>query len=237
MEATNFEFRYRFYIICLIFWIGFSCYWIDPQNAAESALTLVGFHSKAALRLFLGFGALVVALGAAIRTWASAYIHTEVVHDMDLHSDRLVADGPYRYVRNPLYLGIVLLAAGMGLMASRLGWLFLVAANCVFYLRLALREEVALAATQGESYLAYKRAVPRIIPSFTPRLSSSGRLPRWGQAFLGESFVWALAVVTLLFAIAPSGHRTWELAWIIILGYMAGQLLLRRKKKMGQTQS
>jgi protein-S-isoprenylcysteine O-methyltransferase Ste14 len=233
MGATNFEFRYRFYIICVIFWIGFGCYRIDHQNAAQSVLIFLGFQSKFALQLFLAFGAVVVALGAAIRTWASAYIHADVVHDMDLHSDRLVADGPYRYVRNPLYLGVLLLAAGMGLMASRLGWFVLVAANCVFYLRLTLREEVVLAAAQGESYLAYKRAVPRFIPSFTPRLPSSGRTPRWGQAFLGESFVWAFALVTLLFSIAPSGRHTWELVWVIVLGYMAGQVLLRRKKKMG----
>ena len=236
MRATSFEFRYRFYIVSLIFWFGFSCYWIDHQNAAESIALLLGFPSKFALKLFFGFGALIVAIGAAIRTWATAYIHSDVVHDMDLHSERLVADGPYRYVRNPLYLGVLLLSAGMGLMASRLGWFVLFAANTVFYMRLALREEAALTATQGESYLAYKRAVPRIIPSLTPRVSSSGRTPQWGQAFVGESFMWAFAVVTLLFAVTLWSRRTWELTGIILLGYFVGQMLLRRKKNLAKTQ-
>jgi len=236
MRATNFEFRYRFYIVSLIFWFGFSCYWIDHQNAAESIALLVGFTSTFALKLVLGFGALIVAIGAAIRTWATAYIHSDVVHDMDLHSDRLVAEGPYRYVRNPLYLGVLLLSAGMGLMASRVGWFVLVVANTLFYLRLALREEAALAAAQGEAYLAYKRTVPRIIPSLTPRLLSSGRTPQWGQAFVGESFMWAFAVVTLLFAVTLWSRRSWALTGVILLGYFAGQMFLRRKKRLAGTQ-
>jgi protein-S-isoprenylcysteine O-methyltransferase Ste14 len=231
MRATNFEFRYRFYIVTLIFWLGFSCYQIDHQNAAESIERFLGFTSKFALQLTFGFGALMVAAGAAIRTWATAYIHTDVVHDMDLHTDRLVADGPYRYVRNPLYLGILLLSVGMGLMASRLGWFVLIAANAMFYLRLALREEAALTETQGESYLAYKRAVPRIVPSLTPRLPSSGRAPQWAQAFIGEGFMWAFAVLTLLFAFTLWSRRMWQLTGLILLGYLIGQIILRQKKK------
>ncbi len=235
MRATNFEFRYRFYIVALIFWLGFNCYGIDHQNAAESVALLLGFTSKLAVKLVLGFGALIVAVGAAIRTWATAYIQSDVVHDMDLHADRLVADGPYRYVRNPLYLGVLFLSAGMGLMASRLGWWVLFAANTMFYLRLAFREEAALAATQGESYLAYKKAVPRIVPSLTPRLPSSGRAPQWRQAFVGESFMWAFAVVTLMFAVTLWSRRAWELTGLILLGYFAGQMLLRRKKSLAKT--
>ncbi len=233
MRATNFEFQYRFYIVCLIFWFGFGCYRFDHQNAAESVALLLGLKSMLALKLILGFGAVTVALGATIRTWATAYIHSDVVHDPELHSERLVADGPYRYVRNPLYLGVLLLSAGMGLMASRLGWLVLIAANTVFYLRLVLREEAALAIAQGEPYLAYKRAVPRILPSLTPRLPSSGRTPQWGQAFLGESFMWGFAVLTLLFAVTLWSQRLWEFAGVIVLGYFAGQMLLRRKRRLG----
>ena len=39
---------------------------------------------------------------------------SSVVHDPRVHDSRLVADGPYRYLRNPLYLGDVLVAFGIG---------------------------------------------------------------------------------------------------------------------------
>jgi len=215
----------------LIFWLGFSCSGIDRQNAGESVATLLGFSSKFAVQLMFGFGA-SVSSGATIRTWATAYLHTDVVHDMELHSEHLVADGPYRYVRNPLYLGVLLLSAGMELMASRLGWFVLVAGNTVFYMRLALREEAALTATQGGPYLAYKIAVPRIIPSLAPRLPSSGRTPHWGRALAGESFMWGFAVATLLFAVTLRSRLTWELTMVILFRYVAGQIMLRRKKKL-----
>jgi protein-S-isoprenylcysteine O-methyltransferase Ste14 len=56
---------------------------------------------------------------ALVRSWAEAYLHSSVVHDSELHTERLMADGPYRYVRNPLHLGLILLAAWMRTMASR----------------------------------------------------------------------------------------------------------------------
>ncbi|MBA3962456.1 MAG: hypothetical protein H0X40_11215 [Chthoniobacterales bacterium] len=74
------------------------------------------------------------------------------MHDTGQHSDALVADGPFRYVRNPLYLANPIMAAGIGVLASRAGFIFLVAANCFFVYRLIFREEASLLASQGESY-------------------------------------------------------------------------------------
>jgi hypothetical protein len=50
------------------------------------------------------------------------------MRDSRVHTERVLADGPYRYVRNPLYLGNILMATGIGLMASRIGFLVLVPA-------------------------------------------------------------------------------------------------------------
>jgi protein-S-isoprenylcysteine O-methyltransferase Ste14 len=90
------------------------------------------------------------AAGAGLRTWAAAYLRPEVMRDHRLHDERLTADGPFRHVRNPLYLGNILMAAGMGLSASRAGAVALVAFMTPFGGRLILREEAALEAAQGE---------------------------------------------------------------------------------------
>jgi hypothetical protein len=124
-----------------------------------------------------------------------------VVHDASQHSEALVADGPYRYVRNPLYLANLPLAAGIGVMASRLGWLFMVVGMWVFVYRLILREEDGLRQSQGESYAAYLKEVPRLWPSFSPRIPSGGGQPRWGQAIAGEMMFWLFGVAVLSFAI------------------------------------
>src|SRR5262249_8966972 len=111
------------------------------------------------------------------------------------------ADGPFRYVRNPLYLANIPMAAGLGVLATRLGWLFIVAASWLFVYRLIFCEEAALRESQGESYLAYCRAVPRFWPALTPRVPAGNRPPRWGQAFAGESFIWLFGVAELTLAL------------------------------------
>jgi hypothetical protein len=139
------------------------------------------------------------AAGAGLRTWAAAYLRPEVMRDHRLHDERLTADGPFRRVRNPLYLGNILMAAGMGLSASRPGAAALVALMTLFGGRLILREEAALEAAQGEDYATYRAAVPRLLPALRARVPPSGNEPAWGPAFRAEVMIWffALAMVAL----------------------------------------
>ena len=111
-----------------------------------------------------------------------------------------MADGPYRYVRNPLYLGSVLFAVGFAMAASRLGFVVIVGGLTLFYFRLIAREESLLSETQGEPYRRFLEAVPRLMPSLSPRVAAGGLVPRWGQAVLGETFMWLFAVAAACFA-------------------------------------
>ncbi len=231
MRATAFEFRYRFLIITAVYFLGFGCYQIDPRNAAQALLSLFGEgDSLSSIRLVISFGGLVIALGALLRTWATAYLLKDVVHDMSLHSDRLVADGPFRYVRNPLYLGSIFMSAGMGLLASRLGFFVIVLSNVIFYLRLILREEAQWGATQGDSYARYLGAVPRLLPALAPRLPASGRPPEWGQAFRGEAFIWAFAVAAMSYAITSRLDITNGIIGVALTWYVIQQVMLRQKR-------
>jgi hypothetical protein len=131
----------------------------------------------------------------------AAYLRTAVVHDTAQHSDALVADGPFRYTRNPLYLASLPMAAGIGVSASRSGFVFLLVVNWIFVYRLIFREEESLLKSQGESYRAYCQAVPRFWPAFKPRVPPGNLKPKWGQAFAGESFVWLFGFAELLIAV------------------------------------
>jgi protein-S-isoprenylcysteine O-methyltransferase Ste14 len=201
MRATDFEFRYRFWIIAGLYFAGFACYWIDSVDAAQWLLRVLRLPAEGTpLHTVFGIGAALAGLSAFIRTWASAYLRSEVVHSSSLHSEALVADGPYRYVRNPLYLANFLLALAMGLIASRLGFLVLVGGHLIFFFRLIGREEEELLATQGESYRAYRDAVPAFWPALPPRVPAGTRRPQWEQAILSESFFWLLAIACGWFA-------------------------------------
>lgn len=141
MRASKFEFAMRFWIIGALFWLAFSFYYFDKVNIAVALLYLVApsidldsARGLLWLRIVFGCGALLVFLAALLRTWATAYLRTEIVHDTSQHSEALVADGPYRYVRNPLYLANLPMAAGIGVLASRMGSFFLMAGMWLFLL-------------------------------------------------------------------------------------------------------
>ena len=78
---------------------------------------------------------------------------------------QFVAAGPYRYVRNPMMLGMLLILGGeVALYQSRAVWMYtlvLMAAACGF---VRFWEEPDLERRFGESYREYKRRVPRWIP-------------------------------------------------------------------------
>jgi protein-S-isoprenylcysteine O-methyltransferase Ste14 len=208
LRATEFEFRFRFPIIVAVFTAGFWCYALDHASVAAWLARYLMGHSvkfavpgdRHAVQAILAVGAALALWAALIRTWAAAYLQSSVVHDFKLHGEGLVADGPFRYVRNPLYLGGVLLAVGFGLAASRLGFAVMVAGLTLFYYRLIGREESLLTETQGESYRRFLQAVPRLWPSLRPRVASGGLVPRWGQAVIGETFMWFFAIALACFA-------------------------------------
>jgi protein-S-isoprenylcysteine O-methyltransferase Ste14 len=238
VAASAWEFRHRFWIFGAWFWISFSVYQIDPRNFGQSiAETLCGLSHRGATlgdyRLVYLAGVLLAILAALIRTWATAYIRPEVMVDGALHTHTVVADGPYRFVRNPLYLGTNLLALGYSLMASRLGAVLLIAGIFLFNYRIILREERELGLAQGENYERFRRAVPRLWPSLRPRVAGTERKPNWGAGLLGEMFFWGLAMALLVFAITFN-IRAYFLALGLSFGvYFLCLGLIGRRKQRG----
>jgi len=160
-------------------------------------------QSRAALvsRLLLALAAVLLMVAALLRTWSSAYLRAAILYAAELKTSSLIADGPYRQVRNPLYLANVLMVIAMGAMMSRLGFFVVVVAMLVFCYRLILREEAELQADQGAKYEAYRKAVPRLWPSPWPRIASAGRHVKWADGFKAESWYWGFAAALTAFAI------------------------------------
>jgi len=78
---------------------------------------------------------------------------------------RVVAAGPYRFVRNPMYLGGFLILCGFGLV-ERSGAILIFAALWLLVVHLAVvgLEEPDLRRKFGAGYEEYRRAVPRWLP-------------------------------------------------------------------------
>lgn len=80
-------------------------------------------------------------------------------------AQRLVIAGPYRYVRNPMYIAVGAVIAGQALLCF--SWPivgYLVAFTAAVIAFVLLYEEPSLARTFGTEYEEYRRTVPRWIP-------------------------------------------------------------------------
>jgi protein-S-isoprenylcysteine O-methyltransferase Ste14 len=82
---------------------------------------------------------------------------------------RLVVRGPYRYVRNPMISGVVLVLFGEALtLLSRPHFIWALIFLAVNSIYIPLLEETGLRHRFGDSYVEYCRHVPRLIPRFRP---------------------------------------------------------------------
>jgi protein-S-isoprenylcysteine O-methyltransferase Ste14 len=235
MKATDFEFRNRFWIFGLIFGLGFWLYALDHVNVVQYLVNITigenSPHADLMIRSGLAFAALVMLLTALLRTWATSYLRSDVMQDHDLRAEKVVASGPYRHVRNPLYLGNILMAFGMGLLASRVGFVVIVVGNSVFCRRLIGLEESNLQKEQGESYREFCRRVPRLWPSLQPRLPDSGLKAHWKQAFVGELFMWGFFAAVAAFAVTLNDKVLWTTMGVSIILYIASSYLISWRKK------
>ena len=237
MRAAKFEFEKRFWVITGIYAVAFSIRVFDHlpfivvlRHLIAPSIGRGTREAETFARIVIAAGALLVFLAAAIRTWGAAYLKTDVVHDTAQHSEALVADGPFRYTRNPLYLANLPMAAGIGVLASRWGFIFLVLANWIFVYRLIFREEEALLRTQGESYRTYCRSVPRFWPALRPRVAASGRSPRWAQAFAGEAFVWIFGIAQSSIAVTSNARIGLAMFLLAFASYFIPLQLVRRQR-------
>jgi hypothetical protein len=146
-----------------------------------------------AFDLVLCAGIVCAVVGAWLRTWGAAYLGAGVVQDRRMHGAGVVADGPYRYVRNPLYLGTFVHTLALALLMPVSGAIFAVVSIGWFQVRLILAEEPFLAERLGTAYSDYCAKVPRLWPAMKARVSAGGTRPRWGQAVLGEIYKWGVA--------------------------------------------
>lgn len=121
----------------------------------------LGFELSAPIRY--GMGGLVVTCALTLASWAIVHFRQGGQNEKPwTPTTAIVGAGPYRFTRNPMYLGMVLLCIGAAVLLSN-WWILALTPVCAFALwRLAIRpEERYLEEKFGEDYRAYKRRVRR----------------------------------------------------------------------------
>ena len=199
-------------IVSLALWAP----WVKPLDlklrmstlewlALEIARTGIATFA-AAVPVVIVTGALLAAAGAWLRVWGAAYLGYDVVHHAQMQAGGVMAAGPYRYVRNPLYLGGWFMMAAISLLLTPTGALFL----------------VVLAARLGEPYREYLRVVPRIVPRLRAGTPAAAVQAHWLVAVFTE--VMAIgAFITM--AVAPWSYDNLLALRGILISFVASMIV------------
>jgi protein-S-isoprenylcysteine O-methyltransferase Ste14 len=142
------------------------------------------------------FGTLLSVIGIVIRFWAGGYVKKDKA---------LAVTGPYAYVRNPLYVGNVLIALGFCTL-SGYAWSFAVFVFLYawLYIPSIRKEERTLNKLFGEEFVRYKENVRTMWPRLRPYQTDSGVWSgsQWvknGEHLVNAGLVTALFVLVFRF--------------------------------------
>jgi protein-S-isoprenylcysteine O-methyltransferase Ste14 len=134
------------------------------------------------------FGSILMAFGELLRIISVGYLGVSS-RAREIFAEKLVTNGPYAYLRNPMYTANMFLYMGASIFAG--GWLpFMLYLVILFFsiqYSLSVKyEEVSLEVLFGKPYLDYKESVPRFYPRLSPYPQKSNVKMNLTTAFISE---------------------------------------------------
>jgi protein-S-isoprenylcysteine O-methyltransferase Ste14 len=123
-----------------------------------------GGHAPGTGPVLSGVGLALWAAGIGVAVWARLYIGRNWGMPMTRREDPdLVTTGPYRYIRHPIYSGIILALVGTAL-ATTLSGLIAAAVLTGYFTFSATREEKFLAGQFPDTFPAYQARTKLLLP-------------------------------------------------------------------------
>jgi protein-S-isoprenylcysteine O-methyltransferase Ste14 len=136
----------------------------ESPSALVVAGALAGLDAARSVTAGYIVVALILAACSLFRMWAGSILTPERVMAFKIQTDQLNREGPYRLVRNPIYLADYCAMCAFGLCLPWVG-LVMPALFYLHYVSIIRYEEVSLRSRFGESYRQYEADVPRLLPS------------------------------------------------------------------------
>jgi protein-S-isoprenylcysteine O-methyltransferase Ste14 len=176
---------YFIFSLWVVFWLGWLVAALTAKRAARSrmrqfvglrvALFVIvilvaragvfkGHHAVVSNPILQGIGMALFLAGLGLAVWARVYLGRNWGTPMSERVDaELVTTGPYRYIRNPIYSGLILAATGTAVAVSWY-WLFAVVFMGAYFIYSATVEEHTMQRLFPNDYPAYRRSTKMLIP-------------------------------------------------------------------------
>ena len=135
----------------------------DSPSVSVALGGLAGFPARESSTLGFLASALLAAVASALRIWSGSVLTSGRMMSFEVRVDALLETGPYRIVRNPIYLADLIAFTGFALCLAPCG-LILPVLLFLHYTRIIRYEEASLSRKFGERYRAYVGRIPRLLP-------------------------------------------------------------------------
>lgn len=162
-------------------------------------ILMLVFENSNPISLVTGF--LIAVFGELIRFWGVSWAGSETRTTDGVGGSNLIISGPFAYVRNPLYVGNILMYFGLGVMSFALFPYLQIVAIAFFVLQYHLivgEEEAFLKTKFGEHYNRFLENVPRFFPRFTPYKDEKNIQPKVSYAKGFKSEIRTLQAFTVV---------------------------------------
>jgi protein-S-isoprenylcysteine O-methyltransferase Ste14 len=176
---------YFIYSLWVVFWLAWLVAALTAKRAAQSRMrqsvgfrvaffvivilvtrsgVFKGHHAIVSNPILQGIGMALFLTGLGLAVWARVYLGRNWGTPMSERVDaELVTTGPYRYIRNPIYSGLILAAIGTAVAVSWY-WLVAVVFMGAYFIYSATVEEHIMERLFPNDYPAYKRSTKMLIP-------------------------------------------------------------------------
>lgn len=153
-------------------------------------LILMILYAKPTIMSLL-IGIVFVLLGEFLRLWGVSIAGSETRTTKEVGGSNLITSGPFAYVRNPLYLGNIIIYLGVGVMsyASFPSLTLITLLYFIFqYFMIVSLEEEHLLNVYGDEYKQYKNYVPKFLPNFRKYQLTNLNQPKldWNKGLKSE---------------------------------------------------
>jgi len=164
---------------------------VTTRTAAAAVVGIILFFLARREQLELVWflpGAAVAFLGEALRLWAAGHLRK---------NKQLTTTGPYAHVKNPLYIGTLLITVGFSAMAKSI--VIMIAGFVWFFIYYApykkKQENEKLVGSFGDAWVQFDRAVPDYLPRFSPYPGRGTNRWSWGVVKENSEHETAVAVI------------------------------------------
>lgn len=152
-------------------------------------------------------GTLMIVFGELIRIYSVAFIGSISRTRSSNTGNNLIKEGPFSYVRNPLYVGNFFITTGVAIFGGQIWFVLLTVAAFSFQYYCIVKYEESLLLTKfGDEFQQYMDSVPAWIPRKVPNIDNMQWPDTFSPALRSErrTLTAIITIVAVLLILAPN---------------------------------